>query len=54
MNISVQFGISPETRFVLEDQEVTKTEEECRTPAAETREADLSQGILTQNFAELL
>ena len=54
MNIPVQFGISLETRFVLEDQEVTETEGECRTPAAETREADSSRGIITQNFAELL
>ena len=45
MNIPVQFGISPETRFVLEDQEVTPGPGECRTPAAETREEDLSQGM---------
>ena len=45
MNIPVQFGISPETRFVLEDQEVTPAQGECRTPAAETREEDWSQGM---------
>ena len=45
MNIPVQFGISPETRFVLEDQEVTPGPGECRTPAAETREEDWSRGM---------
>ena len=55
MNIPAQFGISPETRFALGDQEVTPEQGECQTLAAETREEDLSQGMAhTKNFTELL